>query len=138
MPRPLRRLALVPDPYPGESLLSWADAVVRLNQVSRPVAARMTGLVSSPLLSDIFAHHISDAVVRSVRHTTGRTWTPAWTPIREPLRGEGSEVCPTVPVAAVRRSPGLPHDMAATTGWKPRASHSGEHDRRNERRLGIP
>jgi len=61
----------VPDPYPGESLLSWADALARLNQVSRTVAARMTGMVDSPLVSDIFGYHVSDAVVRAVRHTTG-------------------------------------------------------------------
>ncbi|MER5348707.1 hypothetical protein ABT030_52810, partial [Streptomyces mirabilis] len=39
---PLRRLALVPEPHSGESLLSWVDALARLNQVSRPMALRMT------------------------------------------------------------------------------------------------
>ncbi|MDQ0831383.1 hypothetical protein QF032_003227 [Streptomyces achromogenes] len=70
---PLRRLALVPDPYPGESLLSWADAIARLNQVPRIVAVRMTGMVKTPPVSDIFGYHVSDDVVQAVRHTTGVT-----------------------------------------------------------------
>uniref|UniRef100_A0AAU2W0X0 TniQ family protein n=1 Tax=Streptomyces sp. NBC_00008 TaxID=2903610 RepID=A0AAU2W0X0_9ACTN len=39
----LRRLALVPEPYPGESLLSWVDALARLNRVGRLQALRLAG-----------------------------------------------------------------------------------------------
>ncbi|WNI33654.1 TniQ family protein [Streptomyces sp. ITFR-6] len=39
----LRRLTLVPEPYPGESLLSWVDALARLNRVSRLHALRLAG-----------------------------------------------------------------------------------------------
>ncbi|MGW0826791.1 TniQ family protein [Streptomyces sp. NPDC002845] len=63
----------MPDPYPGESLLSWADALARLNQVSRTVALRMAGMADSSSVSDIFGYHVSDAFVRAVRHTTGVT-----------------------------------------------------------------
>ncbi len=70
---PLRRLALVPEPYSGESLLSWVDALARLNQVSRLMALRMTGMANGSSVSDAFGHHVSDAVVRSVWLTTGLT-----------------------------------------------------------------
>ncbi|MFF2128398.1 DUF6221 family protein [Streptomyces olivochromogenes] len=70
---PLRRLALVPEPHSGESLLSWVDALARLNQVSRPMALRMTGMINAPSVSDTFGYHVSDAIVRSVRLTTGLT-----------------------------------------------------------------
>lgn len=39
----LRRLALVPEPHPGESLLSWVDALARLNSVGRLHALRLAG-----------------------------------------------------------------------------------------------
>ncbi|WP_282697664.1 hypothetical protein [Streptomyces sp. CC208A] len=39
----LRRLALVSEPYPGESLLSWVDALARLNRVGRLHALRLAG-----------------------------------------------------------------------------------------------
>lgn len=39
----LRRLALVPEPYAGESLLSWVDALARLNRVSRLHTFRLAG-----------------------------------------------------------------------------------------------
>ncbi|MET9509910.1 TniQ family protein [Streptomyces flavidovirens] len=42
---PLRRLALVPEPHPGESLLSWVDALARTNRVSRMRALRLAGFV---------------------------------------------------------------------------------------------
>ncbi|MCM1964799.1 TniQ family protein [Streptomyces sp. G1] len=66
-----RRLALVPDPHPGESVLSWADALARLNQVSRTEALRMAGLVSSSTVSAVFGYRVSDVVVRAVRESTG-------------------------------------------------------------------
>ncbi|NEC91093.1 hypothetical protein [Streptomyces sp. SID12501] len=56
----------MPEPYSGESLLSWVDALARLNQVSRPMALRMTGMANGPSVSDAFGYHVSDAVVRSV------------------------------------------------------------------------
>ncbi|NNJ05636.1 TniQ family protein [Streptomyces sp. PKU-MA01144] len=43
MPTSPRRLALVPEPHSGESLLSWVDALARLNQVSRLHALRLAG-----------------------------------------------------------------------------------------------
>ncbi|APU42999.1 hypothetical protein [Streptomyces sp. TN58] len=55
-----RRLALVPDPYPGESLLSWGDALARLNQVSRTEALRMAGLINSSTVSAVFGYRVSD------------------------------------------------------------------------------
>ncbi|WP_406396729.1 TniQ family protein [Streptomyces sp. NBC_00882] len=73
IPSSLRRLALVPEPYSGESLLSWVDAIARLNQVSRPMAMRMTGMANTSVLSDSFGHHVSDTTVRSVHLTTGLT-----------------------------------------------------------------
>lgn len=39
----LRRLALVPEAHPGESLLSWVEALARLNRVSRLHALRLAG-----------------------------------------------------------------------------------------------
>lgn len=66
-----RRLALVPDPHPGESVLSWADALARLNQVSRTEALRMAGFISSSTVSAVFGYRVSDAVVRAVRGSTG-------------------------------------------------------------------
>ncbi|MDT9700452.1 DUF6221 family protein [Streptomyces sp. P17] len=68
-----RRLALVPDPFPGESLLSWGDALARLNQVSRTETLRMAGLISSSTVSAVFGYRVSDAVLRAVSQSTGVT-----------------------------------------------------------------
>ncbi|WP_159025118.1 DUF6221 family protein [Streptomyces sp. MUSC 125] len=42
---PIRRLALVPEPHPGESLLSWVDAIAHDNRVNRMQALRLAGFV---------------------------------------------------------------------------------------------
>lgn len=70
---PLRRLALVPDPYPGESLLSWADALARLNRTSRTEAVRMADMTSSGTVSAVLGYRVSDTVARAVSEATGVT-----------------------------------------------------------------
>ncbi|MFE7076315.1 TniQ family protein [Streptomyces sp. NPDC057620] len=70
-----RRLALVPDPYPGESLLSWIDALAGLNQISRLPAMRFADFMRSGR-SDFrpsvrFVAHLPMEAMARVRATTG-------------------------------------------------------------------
>jgi hypothetical protein len=48
-PGDLRRLALVAVPIPGESLLSWLDAIARDYGIGRDRAAQITGITDRPL-----------------------------------------------------------------------------------------
>ncbi|WP_416960038.1 TniQ family protein [Streptomyces sp. Agncl-13] len=75
MPTSLRRLALVPDPYPGESLLSWVDALAGLNRISRLQALRFAAFVrpgSSAYRPSLrFVAHLPTDVMARVQATTG-------------------------------------------------------------------
>ncbi|KAA0930575.1 TniQ family protein [Streptomyces apricus] len=79
MPTSLRRLALVPDPYPGESLLSWVDALAGLNQISRLQAMRFAAFIrpggSSYYPSEYFVAHLPTEAMARVRVTTGLSAT---------------------------------------------------------------
>ncbi|MEU6225188.1 hypothetical protein [Streptomyces sp. NPDC047042] len=74
MPTSLRRLALVPDPYPGESLLSWVDALAGLNRISRLQALRFAAFVrpgSSAYRPSLrFVAHLPTDVMARVQATT--------------------------------------------------------------------
>ncbi|MER5339365.1 TniQ family protein [Streptomyces mirabilis] len=75
MPTSLRRLALVPEPYPGESLLSWVDALAGLNRISRLQALRYATFIrpgSSVYRPSVrFVAHLPTEVMASVEFTTG-------------------------------------------------------------------
>ncbi|NMI62414.1 MULTISPECIES: TniQ family protein [unclassified Streptomyces] len=75
MPTSLRRLALVPEPYPGESLLSWVDALARLNRISRLQALRYATFIrpgSSVYRPSVrFVAHLPTEVMARVEFTTG-------------------------------------------------------------------
>ncbi|MFD7875450.1 TniQ family protein [Streptomyces sp. NPDC059766] len=65
----------MPEPHPGESLLSWVDALARVNRVSRFTALRLAGLIRSnaPSVqpSASFGFHVADTVARDVYLATG-------------------------------------------------------------------
>jgi hypothetical protein len=71
----LRRLALVPEPYSGESLLSWVDELARLNHVSRMHALRITAFIRPdtvtyrPTIN--FGVRVTTEVAARVNTTTG-------------------------------------------------------------------
>ncbi|NEC91090.1 TniQ family protein [Streptomyces sp. SID12501] len=71
----LRRLALVPEPYPGESLLSWVDAFAGLNRISRLQAIRFAAFVrpgSSGYRPSVrFVAHLPTEAMARVQVTTG-------------------------------------------------------------------
>ncbi|MEU5047698.1 TniQ family protein [Streptomyces griseorubiginosus] len=71
----LRRLALVPDPYPGESLLSWVDALAGLNRISRLQALHFAAFVrpggSMEVPSARFVAQLPTEVMARVQVTTG-------------------------------------------------------------------
>lgn len=75
----LRRLALVPEPYEGESLLSWVDALARMNQISRLPAARIAAFVrpgSSVYRPSVrFVVQLSAETMARVQITTGLSAT---------------------------------------------------------------
>ncbi|MFD3935826.1 TniQ family protein [Streptomyces sp. NPDC058611] len=65
----------MPEPHPGESLLSWVDALARVNRVSRFAALRLAGLIRSNAPSvqppASFGFHVADTVARDVYLATG-------------------------------------------------------------------
>lgn len=71
----LRRLALVPEPYAGESLLSWVDALARLNLVSRMQALHIAAFVRpgavNPRPGIRFGTRVTAEVTTRVQITTG-------------------------------------------------------------------
>lgn len=75
MPSPLRRLALVPEPYPGESLLSWVDTLARLNRVCRIHALRLAAFVRANAAwyrpGVHFGAYVSAKTMDRVQATTG-------------------------------------------------------------------
>ncbi|MFI5700881.1 TniQ family protein [Streptomyces xanthochromogenes] len=75
MATPLRRLALVPEPYPGESLLSWVDALAALNRVGRlptlNIAAFIRPGASWYRPSVRFGSHLTAEAMARVQDTTG-------------------------------------------------------------------
>ncbi|MGW1713850.1 TniQ family protein [Streptomyces sp. NPDC002156] len=73
MPTSLRRLALVPEPYPGESLLSWVDALAGLNRISRLQALHLSSFVrgSAYRPGAYFVAYLPTEVMARVQVTTG-------------------------------------------------------------------
>lgn len=75
MSQSLSRLALVPEPYPGESLLSWVDALAGLNRISRLQAVRFSAFTrpggSMYRPSKRFVAHLPTETMSRVEVTTG-------------------------------------------------------------------
>lgn len=70
-----RRLALVPEPHPGESLLSWVDALARTNRISRMQAVRLASFLHTTSTGHRaparFGSCLSAETVKRVQAATG-------------------------------------------------------------------
>ncbi|MFJ9627400.1 TniQ family protein [Streptomyces sp. NPDC101175] len=101
----MRRLALVPEPYPGESLLSWVDALAGLNRISRLQALRFSAFVrpgSSMYRPSVrFVAHLPTEAMARVEFTTGLS---AGELRRITLMHYADGVLPTAPSSTHRRT----------------------------------
>ncbi|MFI5761990.1 TniQ family protein [Streptomyces sp. NPDC051563] len=104
----LRRLALVPEPYPGESLLSWVDALARLNRVSRLHALRLAGFARPDVAgyrpSVHFGTYLTATTVARVHVATGLS---AGQQHRMTLAHHADGVLPALPSPLHRRTAGI-------------------------------
>ncbi|MFJ3768372.1 TniQ family protein [Streptomyces sp. NPDC090082] len=67
---PVRRLGVVPVPFPGEAFVSWVDTVAASLRVSRAAALRTLGLPGSASFST-YQFHLSPEQLEGLRRRTG-------------------------------------------------------------------
>ncbi|NNJ05637.1 TniQ family protein [Streptomyces sp. PKU-MA01144] len=67
---PVRRLGVVPAPFPGEAFVSWVDTVAASLRVSRAAALRTLGLPGSASFST-HQFHLSPEQLEGLRRRTG-------------------------------------------------------------------